>query len=127
MGQQPTPKRKRKLNIGAEKAVRLEDLTTPAATDTIERASEHEYDVNDNEDYPSNEESVSSDDDETSVLGHPPTAAGLKEGMFVTVKFLYNQGTKKECLKTFVAKIVKLQKKSCRVSCLRAYNGSLYV
>lgn len=103
----------------------MEDITSEK--ESVERDIECITSENENVDY--NEHSNSDDedlssDDETSISKHPPTIADLNEGAYVVVRFQYNEGTKKECSKKFVAKIQKINKKSYIVSCLRQYKES---
>lgn len=43
---------------------------------------------------------------------------------FVTVKFIYNQNSKNETVKTFVAQIKKITKSKITVSCMRSYRAA---
>ncbi|CAG9771552.1 unnamed protein product [Ceutorhynchus assimilis] len=67
-----------------------------------------------------------SDDDSPSKVPNvklPVTSDTLQEDCFAIVKFLYNEGTKKETTKEFVAQIEKVAKSYIAVNCLRSYKG----
>lgn len=45
----------------------------------------------------------------------------IEKGRFVIVEFNYNPGSKKECLKQFVSKVIAVKKNGFLISCLRPY------
>lgn len=47
----------------------------------------------------------------------------VKKGQFVVAEFNYNPGSKKECLKQFVSKIIDIKKNGFIISCMRAYKN----
>lgn len=138
------PKRKSKINVPAGKSVGLKDLSQvnggPSSVSTSQEddangnaSSPHQNANNDaksslifSENDGVNEDSSEvSDDDSPEVpeVKLPVTSDTLQKGCFAIVKFLYNEGTKKETTKEFVAQIEKVAKTYIAVKCLRPYKG----
>lgn len=128
------PKRKPKFVVPAGRSVGLADLPGVAATSGIGRqATQVQKDSetqnskknSDQESEPEESESELDFDDQRTedTKTQVKSARDISENMFVIVSFMYNEGTKRQCSKEFVAKILRIKKAEVVVSCLRMYKG----
>lgn len=126
------PKRKAKINVPPGKSVGLDDLCEVNGGMSTSSTSQEDV-INRNasmsqENDTLNDDSTSEVPDDVSSsevpnVELPVTCYTLKEGCFARVKFLYNEGSKKERTKEFVARIEKIAKHHINVNCLRFYKG----
>lgn len=120
VAEKSTIKRKRKIKVPAGMSISTADLEV-ATSSTIKtnetKDDAHELDEGEYEETNENEEIETQLNFKTEVTG----PYDIEEGCFVVVSFTYNENTKKQCVKEYVAQIIQLKKKTIEVSCLRMY------
>lgn len=122
--------RRKKINVAAGLSVQEADFNEPIAGPSEEiqqETQEDETDVSDVTDRPD------SDDDNPTQheVKTPATRDNIEVDSFVVAEFMYNQNTKKETTRLFVAKILEIIDKSTKtelkleykIDCMRNYRG----
>lgn len=123
------PKRKTRIDVPAGQSVSSADLSG-AGPSGIEQQSPAEQEESEISNSPNhlNQDTISEmdyfdDEDTGEAKTEVKCAKDINENDFVIVSFRYNEGTKKECAKEFVCRILKIKKSEIVVSCLRMYKG----
>lgn len=130
-------KRRKKINVPPGRSVCLDDFEndenavqtepgpTPGPSNINQREeTETNEETEDNEETENNAED--SDEDELPRRNCKTALTNfslLKANMFVVVSFVFDEGTKKEKSKEYVAKILEIKEnETCNISCMRNFN-----